>query len=77
MRWSDEYGNLVAETPVGLWSIEKFGAGARVAWFPTGCGSSGVFIGTYRTQGAAKGAAKRYAKKMAAAFKAMGKAGWQ
>jgi hypothetical protein len=78
MRW--EYGGspgwLEAETLAGWFVVAESASGFWAGWLPTGADSR-VGIGTYRTQAAAKGACKRYAKKMAAAFKAMGKAGWQ
>lgn len=78
MRWA--YGGMPgwyeAETPAGVFVITESGCGFLASWWPPGA-SDGVNIGNYRTQAAAKGACKRYAKRMAAAFKAMGKAGWQ
>lgn len=68
---------LQADTPVGEWAIEECGETFAAYWLPSWATSDEVKIGTYRTQGAAKGAIKRYAKRMAAAFKAMSKAGWQ
>lgn len=83
MRWEAKHSFpkttghwLEAETPTGIWSVEQMTDCFTAFWLPCGVGAE-VCIGRYRTEGAAKGACKRYAKKMAAAFKAMAKAGWQ
>lgn len=70
---------LQADTPVGEWCVEPAlrGEGFTATWFPPFVGVVEVPIGHYKTEGAAKGACKRYAKRMAAAFKALGKSGWQ
>lgn len=81
MRWAGEGREIRAETPVGDFVIVRltFGAGDRfeATWAPNWGAYGSVLLGRYQTAGAAKGACKRYAKRMAAAFKAMGKAGWQ
>lgn len=71
--WSEFSDDVIREKyPDGGPAADAFLAD----WFPAWTASP-VRIGNYRTAGAAKGACKRYAKRMAAAFKAMGRAGWQ
>lgn len=72
-------GWLQADTPVGEWVVESAlrGDGFTATWFPSFAECAEVPIGRYKTEGAAKGGCKRYAKRMAAAFKALGKSGWQ
>jgi hypothetical protein len=75
----DSKGWLEAETPVGQFVVQETRLGFAASWWPNFARlvSAPVNIGYYRTQGASKAACKRFAKSMAAAFKAMGKAGWQ
>lgn len=87
MRWVEKSEwprplEIEANTNAGLFCVyEYLGCGDEkryaAGWVPVGSFYSDVMIGRYHTPGAAKAACKRYAKRMAAAFKAMGKAGWQ
>lgn len=77
MKWADGDGQVEAETPAGVFVVWLDYGKWSAQWYPHGCADGYVRIGDYRTAGAAKGACKRYAKRMTAAFKAMGKAGWQ
>ena len=78
MKW--EHGGtpgwLEADTAAGVFVVSEITTNFFAGWLPPGA-SEYVTVGLYRTQGAAKGGCKRFAKRMAAAFKAMGKAGWQ
>ena len=68
-----------ARTPVGYFVIDGNLSGGRYAaiWYPAGLSEVEAVIGRYTTIGAAKRACKRYVKTLAAAFKAMAKAGWE
>lgn len=77
MKWAEDDGQLEAVTPAGVFCVWSDDYHWAAQWLPEWTPDGYVMIGRYRTAAAAKGACKRYAKRMAAAFKAMGKAGWQ
>lgn len=75
MRWGKrkDGGSRYAEakTPVGSWLVEPIHDGYAAWWYPK-WGYDEVYIGTYKTERAAKNGCVRYARRLAAQFAKLG-----